>query len=227
MNDLAIIECINVGRAYQDGALAVEVVKAVNLKIYREQSIAILGASGSGKSTLLQLMGGLDLPTSGTIRLMGKDLKKFSVTELGLWRNQHLGFVYQFHHLLPEFTSLENVMMPLLIAKIQPKVAQKKAREILESVNLGHRMDHRPVELSGGERQRVAIARAIANDPTCILLDEPTGNLDKRNAQQVIQLLGNLKLQFKLAFLVVTHDESLVTYFDQVLAMSDGELSTC
>ncbi|MBN3859136.1 MAG: lipoprotein-releasing ABC transporter ATP-binding protein LolD [Neisseriaceae bacterium] len=224
MNNKVIIECQNISKTYQDGHLNVEVIKDLNLTVHSEESIAIIGASGSGKSTLLQLMGGLDYQTSGIIKIMGSDIQSLNQTELGLWRNQNLGFIYQFHHLLPEFTALENVMMPLLIANKPVKTARDKALQVLEQVNLENRIDHRPSELSGGEKQRVSIARAIANDPACILADEPTGNLDKRNAQNIIKLLLDLKNELNLSFVVVTHDEALITHFDRILVMSDRQL---
>ncbi|QRN41736.1 MAG: lipoprotein-releasing ABC transporter ATP-binding protein LolD [Neisseriaceae bacterium] len=225
MNNTVIIECQNISKTYQDGHLNTEVIKNLNLTIHAEESIAIIGASGSGKSTLLQLMGGLDYQTSGTIRIMGSDILSLNQTELGLWRNQNLGFIYQFHHLLPEFTALENVMMPLLIANIPTKIAQNKALQVLKQVNLENRIDHKPSQLSGGEKQRVSVARAIANNPACLLADEPTGNLDKKNAQNIISLLLELKNQLNLSFVVVTHDEGLITHFDRTLVMSDGQLS--
>ena len=220
-----IIECRNVGKIYQDGQLKVEVLRHLNFSLNKQESIAILGSSGSGKSTFLQLAGGLDLPTEGTIQLMGRSLLDFSAADLGEWRNKNLGFVYQFHHLLPEFSALENVMLPLLIAKIPTRKARQEAELVLEQVGLKERLAHRPSELSGGERQRVSVARAIINRPACVLCDEPTGNLDKKNAQNILNLLHSLQKHLELALLVVTHDESLVTHFDRVLLMSDGQLT--
>ena len=221
---IPLIECDNVSKNYRDGQSTLSVVHEVSFKLYEEESIAIVGASGSGKSTLLQLMGGLDAPTSGRIKIMGRNIADMNATEIGFWRNQNLGFIYQFHHLLPEFTALENVMMPLLIAGKSKKQAAKRSREVLEVIGLSARLNHRPSELSGGERQRVSIARAIANYPLSVLADEPTGNLDKKNAHNVIHLLKKLRQELKLSFVVVTHDEGLNPHFDRVLTLSDGNL---
>lgn len=221
---IPLIECDKVSKNYRDGQSTLSVVHEVSFKLYEEESIAIVGASGSGKSTLLQLMGGLDAPTSGRIKIMGRNIADMNATEIGFWRNQNLGFIYQFHHLLPEFTALENVMMPLLIAGKSKKQAAKRSREVLEVIDLSARLNHRPSELSGGERQRVSIARAIANYPLSVLADEPTGNLDKKNAHNVIHLLKKLRQELKLSFVVVTHDEGLIPQFDRVLTLSDGNL---
>ena len=221
---IPLIECDKVSKNYRDGQSTLSVVHEVSFKLYEEESIAIVGASGSGKSTLLQLMGGLDAPTSGRIKIMGRNIADMNATEIGFWRNQNLGFIYQFHHLLPEFTALENVMMPLLIAGKSKKQAAKRSREVLEVIGLSARLNHRPSELSGGERQRVSIARAIANYPLSVLADEPTANLDKKNAHNVIHLLKKLRQELKLSFVVVTHDEGLIPHFDRVLTLSDGNL---
>lgn len=221
-----IIECDKISKTYRDGQSSISVVHKVSFKLHRGESIAIVGASGSGKSTLLQLMGGLDAPTSGQIKIMGRNIAEMNAKEIGMWRNQNLGFIYQFHHLLPEFTALENVMMPLLIAGQSKKKATERSKKILEIIGLSARLDHRPSELSGGERQRVSIARAVVNNPLSILADEPTGNLDKKNAYNVINLLKDLRQQLKLSFIVVTHDESLIPHFDRILTLSDGNLIT-
>lgn len=219
-----IIECDNVSKTYQDGKLSVEVLRNINFSVKKQESIAILGNSGSGKSTLLHLMGGLDYPSTGTVRLMKKDIFDFNAKALGLWRSKNLGFVYQSHYLLPEFDAQENVMLPLLIAKMSVKKACEKAAVVLKQVGLAHRLNHRPAELSGGEKQRVSIARAIVNQPACVLCDEPTGNLDNDNAKNILSLLKNLQQQLELAFVVVTHDQDLAHFFNRVLLMSDGQL---
>lgn len=219
-----IIECDKISKTYRDGQSTISVVHEVSFKLHRGESIAIVGASGSGKSTLLQLMGGLDAPTSGQIKIMGRNIAEMNAKEIGMWRNQNLGFIYQFHHLLPEFTALENVMMPLLIAGQSKKKATERSEKILEIIGLSARLGHRPSELSGGERQRVSIARAVVNNPLSVLADEPTGNLDKKNAYNVINLLKDLRQQLKLSYIVVTHDESLIPHFDRILTLSDGNL---
>lgn len=224
MNNQTILSCENVVKTYQDGNLHVEVLKNLNFSINAGESIAIVGQSGSGKSTLLHLLGGLDQPSSGTINLMGNDITKINAQKLGLLRNRHLGFVYQFHHLLPEFSAIENVMMPLLIAKKSKSEAYKEACEMLEKVGLKERLQHRPGELSGGERQRAAIARALVSRPDCLLADEPTGNLDKTNASNIFKLMLSLKNEFGTAIVVVTHDDDLALHFDKTLKMDDGVL---
>ena len=217
-NDL-VLACYNVSRTYQDGKLKVDVIQNLDLEVKPGESVSIVGASGSGKSTLLHIMGGLDTPSSGEVRLMGQPLKDVSQKDLGLLRNQHLGFVYQFHHLLPEFTALENVKMPLLIGKVNKAEAEKRAIEMLEKVGLGSRIDHRPSELSGGERQRAAIARALVTKPKCLLADEPTGNLDRKNAQVILDLMLDLQRELGTALVVVTHDEELAARFGRMLTM--------
>ena len=222
-NDL-VLACYNVSRTYQDGKLKVDVIQNLDLEVKPGESVSIVGASGSGKSTLLHIMGGLDTPSSGEVRLMGQPLKDVSQKDLGLLRNQHLGFVYQFHHLLPEFTALENVKMPLLIGKVNKAEAEKRAIEMLEKVGLGSRIDHRTSELSGGERQRAAIARALVTKPKCLLADEPTGNLDRKNAQVILDLMLDLQREMGTALVVVTHDEELAARFGRMLTMREGRL---
>lgn len=219
-----IIHAQQVSKTYQDGQLKVSVLNQLNLSIHENQSVSIIGASGSGKSTLLHLLGGLDLPTSGRIELMGQDMAQLNAAKLGQLRNQYLGFVYQFHHLLAEFTALENVMMPLLIGKMNKEEAEKHATAMLEKVGLHNRLLHRPTELSGGERQRAAIARALVNRPKCLLADEPTGNLDRKNAVHVLEMMLALKNELGTALVVVTHDDELAKQFDRVLVMNDGTL---
>ena len=213
----------NLSKSYQDGHLNVEVLRNLTLSIQKNESVAIVGASGSGKSTLLHLLGGLDKPTSGKVFLNGQDLQGLNQTRLSALRNQYLGFVYQFHHLLPEFTALENVMMPMLIAKVAKAEAIDRATTMLAKVGLAERIQHRPSELSGGERQRAAIARALVMEPACVLADEPTGNLDRKNARNVLDLMLALKDEHKTSLVVVTHDDDLAQKFDrQLLMMEDG-----
>lgn len=219
-----ILECKDLGKTYQDGKLKVDVLQQLNFELFEGESVAIVGSSGSGKSTLLHLLGGLDSVSSGSISLMGHDLHKQNQKTLSHLRNKYLGFVYQFHHLLPEFTALENVMMPLLIAKQSKSDAALAASRILEQVGLADRLMHRPSELSGGERQRTAIARALVTEPACILADEPTGNLDRKNAQNVLELMLELKKQSNTSLVIVTHDDELAKKFDRVLSMQDGTL---
>ena len=224
MNKQIVIDCQNVSKSYQDGHLNVDVLHDLNVQIQAGESVSIIGASGSGKSTLLHILGGLDTPTSGKIALMGQDLATLNQAKLGALRNQYLGFVYQFHHLLAEFTALENVMMPLLIGKMKPSEAEERAAIMLEKVGLSTRMKHRPTELSGGERQRAAIARALVNNPKCLLADEPTGNLDRNNARHVLEMMLQLRHELNTALVVVTHDDELAVRFDRVLTMKDGAL---
>lgn len=219
-----IIECKNISKIYNDGDLNVNVIKNINLRIYEKQSLGIVGNSGSGKSTLLHLLGGLDNLTSGKIFWKNQNINSLNETKLGILRNKYLGFIYQFHYLLNDFTALENVMVPLLISGINKKNAKIIALKIIKKVGLLKRIKHKPNELSGGERQRIAIARAIVNNPTCILADEPTGNLDKKNAKLVFQLLLDLKHEFNTSLVVVSHDNELIENFDKTLLMSDGKL---
>ena len=224
MNKEAVIQCQNVGKTYDDGSLKVEVLRNIDFQVASGEGIGIIGASGSGKSTLLHILGGLDKPTSGEVKIQGQGLNSLSQVAIGQLRNRHLGFVYQFHHLLPEFSALENVMMPLLVARKSRAEAQAAAAEILEKVGLGSRMTHRPGELSGGERQRAAIARALVTKPDCLLADEPTGNLDRKNATHALERMLELKRELGTALIVVTHDEQLAKRFDRVLTMDDGSL---
>ncbi|RKV81926.1 MAG: lipoprotein-releasing ABC transporter ATP-binding protein LolD [Neisseria sp.] len=220
-----ILACEAVCKNYYDGQLNVQVLDNLTLQVDKGQSIGIVGASGSGKSTLLHILGGLDKPTSGRVSLMGQDLSQLSQKQLSGLRNQHLGFVYQFHHLLPEFSALENVMMPLLIGKRPKEQARERALLMLEKVGLKDRVLHRPGELSGGERQRAAIARALVTDPACLLADEPTGNLDRKNALNILDMMMELKQELGTALVVVTHDDEMAARFDRVLNMTDGALS--
>ena len=220
-----ILACEAVCKNYYDGQLNVQVLDNLTLQVDKGQSIGIVGASGSGKSTLLHILGGLDKPTSGRVFLMGQDLSELSQKQLSGLRNRHLGFVYQFHHLLPEFSALENVMMPLLIGKLPKEQARERALLMLEKVGLKDRVLHRPGELSGGERQRAAIARALVTDPACLLADEPTGNLDRKNALNILDMMMELKQELGTALVVVTHDDEMAARFDRVLNMTDGALS--
>lgn len=220
----AVVTCEQLEKTYSQGPQLVHVLKGVNLQVRRGERIAIVGSSGSGKTTLLNLLGGLDLPTSGTVSIAGKDLAKVDETERGLLRNKHLGFVYQFHHLLGEFTALENVCMPLLIAGMSMADAADRARSILGRVGLASRVGHKPSELSGGERQRVAIARALVAEPSCVLLDEPTGNLDRNTATEIQALMNELNATLQISFIVVTHDEVLASSMQRRLLLADGLL---
>ncbi|MCC6297436.1 MAG: ATP-binding cassette domain-containing protein [Pseudomonadales bacterium] len=204
--------------------MAVPVLQGLELEAAPGDTIGIMGSSGSGKSTLLNLIGGLDRPDAGSVELLGRDLGRLSDRELARARNRHLGFVYQFHHLLAEFSALENAAMPLLIAGIPRVVARRQGAELLAAVGLGHRLDHRPGALSGGERQRVAIARALANRPDCVLMDEPTGNLDRRSAEQVVELLLRLNAELGTTFVVVSHDERVAGRMGRLLVLEDGRL---
>ncbi|GAB3005077.1 lipoprotein-releasing system ATP-binding protein LolD [Arenimonas maotaiensis] len=211
-------------KTYREGDLVTPVFSGIELAVRAGESLAVVGASGSGKSTLLHLLAGLDRPTEGHVRLLGEDLYRHSEAALGRLRSRHLGFIYQFHHLLPEFSALENVMMPLLIAGQGSRQAAGPAQALLEQVGLGHRLRHKPGELSGGERQRVAVARALVNRPACVLADEPTGNLDENTADAVFGMLMALKDQQESALVIVTHDVRLASRCDRVLELSQGRL---
>ncbi|PCI78846.1 MAG: lipoprotein-releasing system ATP-binding protein LolD [SAR86 cluster bacterium] len=219
-----VVTCEQLEKTYSQGPQLVQVLKGVNLQVGRGERIAIVGSSGSGKTTLLNLLGGLDLPSSGKVTIAGKDLAQVDETERGLLRNQHLGFVYQFHHLLGEFSALENVCMPLLIAKLSMNEAAERARVMLGKVGLDARVEHKPSELSGGERQRVAIARALVTEPSCVLLDEPTGNLDRNTAAEIHALMNDLNEKLQISFIVVTHDELLASSMARKLLLADGLL---
>lgn len=219
----AILTGNNITKTYQDGKTITNVLNHLDISINSGERIAIVGTSGSGKSTLLHILGGLDVPTSGEVWLHGQRINDLNETQRGELRNQYLGFIYQFHHLLAEFTAIENVAMPLLMRKAVPiAVARQQSIELLEKVGLGHRLTHRPGELSGGERQRVAIARALVTKPSLILADEPTGNLDYANAQAVFEILSELQKDFNTALLMVTHDRQLAQLADKQLALQNG-----
>ena len=219
-----ILSCHNLSKIFHDGTLNVNVLSNINFEAQRHESIAILGKSGSGKSTFLQLLGGLDTPTNGEVLLQGQNIHALSEKERCLLRNKSLGFVYQFHHLLPEFSALENVAMPLLLANLSIKESKECAHSILEKVGLAKRVEHRLSELSGGERQRVAIARALVNKPLCVMADEPTGNLDAHSANEVFDLMRQLKEDLGTTLIIVTHDMSLANKMDRKLKIEEGQL---
>lgn len=220
-----VVTCDQIEKTYSQGSQVVQVLKGVNLKVGRGERIAIVGSSGSGKTTLLNVLGGIDLPTSGNVTIAGKNLALVDETARGLLRNKHLGFVYQFHHLLGEFSALENVCMPLLIAKLPMTEAAERARIMLGKVGLDSRVEHKPSELSGGERQRVAIARALVTEPSCVLLDEPTGNLDRGTATEIHALMNELNERLEISFIVVTHDELLASSMERKFLLVDGLLN--
>ncbi|MCF7535305.1 lipoprotein-releasing ABC transporter ATP-binding protein LolD [Pseudomonas petrae] len=224
MSDKAVLSCRNLGKSYEEGPESVVVLSGLQLELHPGERVAIVGSSGSGKSTLLNLLGGLDTPTEGSVWLAGEELSALNEKARGLLRNRALGFVYQFHHLLAEFTALENVCMPLLIGKTPIPEARQRATALLERVGLKHRMAHKPSELSGGERQRVAIARALVNQPGLVMLDEPTGNLDSHTAQGIQDLMLELSTSSRTAFLVVTHDMALARQMDRVWRLEEGRL---
>lgn len=230
---MKLVECQNVIKQYADvddaksngHGVITQVLKGVNLDIEQGEQIAILGQSGSGKSTLLHILGMLDNPTSGVVKMLGQDVTGLNETQRAAFRNENMGFIYQFHHLLMEFSALENVAMPLLIKGVNQQEAHQQANELLDLVGLSHRLNHNPAQLSGGERQRVAIARALVNKPKLVLADEPTGNLDKKNAEQVFQLFMQLNKEFKTSLVVVTHDLELAGRFKRVIKLDDGLIS--
>ena len=218
-----ILRAVDIHKSFTDGKNQVDVITGLSLNVAEGEFVSIVGSSGSGKSTLLHILGGLDLPTRGSIILNDQRLDQLGEAERGYLRNEHLGFVYQFHHLLPEFTALENVAMPLMLRKdVEFKQAKERAEYLLERVGLSHRIQHQPGELSGGERQRVALARALVTKPKLMLADEPTGNLDRKTAVQIFELLADLRQELKMAMLIVTHDEQLAKSADRILHMQDG-----
>ena len=218
-----VLDAKNISKSFTDGKTTVDVIRGLDLQVKAGEFVSIVGSSGSGKSTLLHVLGGLDRPTTGEVFLQGKRFDHLGEAERGFLRNEHLGFVYQFHHLLPEFTALENIAMPLMLRKeTKFKEAKQQAEYLLERVGLSHRMTHKPGELSGGERQRVALARALVTKPALMMADEPTGNLDRKTAVKIFELLTDLRQEFNMAMLIVTHDEQLAQAADVVKHMQDG-----
>lgn len=224
MNNNIVLECSNLSKTFIDGKRQLTVLHDVTFKIPHAAQIAIMGRSGSGKSTLLQLLGGLDIPSAGRVIINGQDIQSLNEAELARWRNKSIGFIYQMHHLLPEFTALENIALPLLIAKVPARDALVQAKTLIKTVGLVDRSEHRPGQLSGGERQRIAIARSIAMNPACVLADEPTGNLDAENAELTLHLMQKLNRERGTTFVVVTHDAELAARLDHTYYLQDGRL---
>ena len=222
--DGTVIRADHLGKTYAEGKMRTPVFDGLELAVHPGETVAIVGASGAGKSTLLHLLGGLDTPTAGEVYVAGQKMSALSDAARGQLRNRALGFVYQFHHLLPEFTALENVMMPVMLGGVDANAARQRARDLLEAVGLGHRIEHKPGELSGGERQRAAVARALVNQPACVLGDEPTGNLDEKTAATVFDLMLGLNRAQKTSLVLVTHDRRLARRLDRVLELHEGKL---
>lgn len=225
MSAAPVLACDSLAKHFQQGDARLDVLNGVNLTVHAGERLAIVGASGSGKTTLLQLLGGLDLPSSGSVSIAGQRISELTDAQRGGLRNRAMGFVYQFHHLLPEFTALENVAMPLLIRRISVQEARSRAHDVLSRVGLAARVDHRPGQLSGGERQRAAVARALVTQPQVVLADEPTGNLDGANARQVFELMLELNREFGTALVIVTHAPELAARMQRTLTLQDGRLS--
>lgn len=221
---IAVVRAEGLGKTYAEGSMRTPVFDGLDIEVHAGETVAVLGASGAGKSTLLHLLGGLDTPTAGEVYVAGQKMSALSDAARGLLRNQALGFVYQFHHLLPEFTALENVMLPVLLGGASIPDATQRARDLLESVGLGHRLEHKPGELSGGERQRAAVARALVNRPACVLGDEPTGNLDEKTSAAVFAQMLELNRAHRTSLVLVTHDRSLARRLDRVLELHEGKL---
>jgi lipoprotein-releasing system ATP-binding protein len=220
-----VLSCSRLAKSYSDANSTLHVLRDIDLTIRQGEQVAIMGASGSGKSTLLHLLGGLDTPTGGQIRIDGTPIERLNAVQLGRLRNRALGFIYQFHHLLPEFTALENVAMPLLVRGVSSAKAADEAMRMLDRVGLSGRLTHKPGELSGGERQRAAVARALVTRPVCVLADEPTGNLDRKNADQVYDLMLELNREFATSYLVVTHDPQIAERMDRIMVLDDGYIA--
>jgi len=220
----SVLACSRLGKTFDEGGVPLEILRNIDFSVAVGERIAIMGASGSGKSTLLHLLGGLDEPTTGEVMIDAIPLASLSPVQLGRLRNRKLGFVYQFHHLLPEFTAVENVAMPLLVAGVRPADARVRAEKLLSRVGLAARLAHKPAELSGGERQRAAVARALVTRPACVLADEPTGNLDRQNAEQVYHLMLELNQELGTSFLIATHDPVIAERMDRIVRLEDGAL---